>query len=319
MPRSRYRRPRLLSRGFLRVDATSGYPPKLTLENGRSGLAARLELCPSGSSILRWRKRDLRRGRLLFAEAIGKETVQRYPRDLRRGIPERHIERPHRTATLAVTARFLAGHHQTPCAKRVEVGPCVVDEVSLAGGEQTSGETLANEPSLRETADRSEAIADDRTSSANDISNYCNGACGQTTGRNRWVSVAGDWKSAFPNLDDTHDHPLSPLPADNNPLMSASIVFRAAVPKSGEMAAKVPSAGSEWPTIPACTWYPHSASGLATICDAYPLSERAPDGQGNRGVADRSHECGSSRFSRPGQTRSIWQSMQPARAVWALM
>src|SRR5215831_14572192 len=108
--------------------------------------------------------RDLRRGRLLFAEAIGKETVQRHTRDLRRGIPERHIERPHRTATLAVTAGFLAGHHQTPCAKWVEVGPCVVDEVSLAGGEQTSGEALANEPSLRKTTNRSEAIADDRTS-----------------------------------------------------------------------------------------------------------------------------------------------------------
>ena len=134
--------------------------------------------------------RDLRRGRLLFAEAIGKETVQRHTRDLRRGIPERHIERPHRTATLAVTAGFLAGHHQTPCAKWVEVGPCVVDEVSLAGGEQTSGEALANEPSLRKTTNRSEAIADDRTSAANDISNYGYGACSQTTGWNRWVRVA---------------------------------------------------------------------------------------------------------------------------------
>jgi hypothetical protein len=50
-------------------------------------------------------------------------------------------------------------------------GPSLVGEVGLLGGEQTWGEALANKPSLREPADRGEAIADHRTSATNDIGN----------------------------------------------------------------------------------------------------------------------------------------------------
>jgi hypothetical protein len=108
-----------------------------------------------------------------------------------------------------VTARFLAGHHQPPRAERVEVGPRLVNEVDLPGGEQTGGEPLANKPSLRKPADRGEAIADHRTSAMNDIGNYGNGVGCQTTGRNRWVRVPRDRNSAVSNLEYRLHRPLA--------------------------------------------------------------------------------------------------------------
>jgi len=104
-----------------------------------------------------------------------------------------------------VTARFLAGHHQPPCAERVEISSGLVYEVGLSSGEQTWSEALANEPSLGKPAHRGEAIANHRMSTPNDIGNYGNRAGRQTTGRNRGVSVPRDRKGVLSNLDNTHD------------------------------------------------------------------------------------------------------------------
>ena len=80
-----------------------------------------------------------------------------------------------------MTTRLLAGHHQPPRSERVDIGPGLIGELGLTGGEQTWGEALANKTSLREPADRGEAIADYRTSATNDIGNYGNGAGRQAT------------------------------------------------------------------------------------------------------------------------------------------
>src|SRR5262249_27487719 len=86
---------------------------------------------------------DLWRRHLNLAEAVGEGAIQRHAGDLRRGIPKRHIERPHRDATLPVTARFLAGHHHPPCAERVEGSSGLVTAALLARPDDRSEAKLS--------------------------------------------------------------------------------------------------------------------------------------------------------------------------------
>jgi hypothetical protein len=56
---------------------------------------------------------------LRSAGAVTQEPVEGQAGDLRRGVPERHIEGADGDAPLAVAARLFAGHHHLPGAERV--------------------------------------------------------------------------------------------------------------------------------------------------------------------------------------------------------
>src|SRR6516165_7624407 len=93
---------------------------------------------------------------------IRQKPVKQQLRNLRRSIPERHIQRSDCDAPLAVATRLFAAHHDLPRAERVEVCPCIVHEINVTGGQQTGREPLPNETTLCEAADRGKAVPDNR-------------------------------------------------------------------------------------------------------------------------------------------------------------
>jgi hypothetical protein len=113
-------------------------------------------------------------------------------RDLRRSIPERHIERPDGDAALAVATRLFAGHHYLPRAERVEICPRFIHDINVAGGQQTGREPLPNETTLCEAADRRKTVPDNGLAIPGNVSDHRYHARGQPARRHRRVGVPGD-------------------------------------------------------------------------------------------------------------------------------
>src|SRR6266404_1397247 len=95
-----------------------------------------------------------------IADELCQQTIERDLSDLRRGIPERHVERTDGNAALTVTARLLALHHYRPGPEGVEVRSVVVGEVGVAGAQQARRKSLPDEAALGKPPDRGEPIAD---------------------------------------------------------------------------------------------------------------------------------------------------------------
>src|SRR5262245_10213118 len=122
--------------------------------------------------------RDSRVAHFGAGGTIRQKSVKRQVRDLRRSVPERHIERTDSDTALAMAARLFAGHHYLPCAERVEVFPCFIHDINLAGCKQAGREPLPNEATLCEATDRRKAVADYGLAIPDNISDHRHHACG---------------------------------------------------------------------------------------------------------------------------------------------
>ena len=143
----------------------------------------------------------------LNAVAFREQPKQRLAGDLRDRIPHRHIERPHRHRSFAVTARLFVGHHRGPHTIRIEILAAPIEQRCRIGLAQSRREALANQPALAIPSVGVEAVANHATAVALDIGHDCH----KTRRHLREVDVrVADGRcnrlGDFANIDDADRH-----------------------------------------------------------------------------------------------------------------
>ena len=141
----------------------------------------------------------------LAAVALGQQAEQRLAGDLRRRVPDRHVDRADGDRALAVAARLLVRHHGGPDLVRIEVVAALVEKALGRRLQDAVAEALADQAALAVAAVRVEAVADDRPAVAHHVGDDRHKARGHL--REVDVGVAdrrGDRLGDLADVDDAH-------------------------------------------------------------------------------------------------------------------
>ena len=215
--------------------------PSFVREPGRIALGVAI---PTGGIDLHTRARTR------FGQHVRQMTMQRQVGDLRRRIPERHVERSDRHAALAVTTRLLAGHHHVPCAHRIEIA---------SRRQQPRGKPFADEPTLGITPERSEAVPHDSGSVPAGIRDDRDDARRETAARRAGSAESRDRHRALPDFDDSHAGELRRCRLEDRRLRyyllraASSFLPSAPTPSSGQLCHPVWHRRRSRTSRPACS------------------------------------------------------------------